>query len=96
MHAQLSLMEGYSPSKEAPSSGRGERKAGLTERPEKSVLCEREDLGPTKISYVGELPRSATGSSEPTPAQVPRLGLAWGRYTMPPCVVLSAAWRLTR
>ena len=45
MHAQLSLMEGYSPSKEAPSSGRGERKAGLTERPEKSVLCEREDLG---------------------------------------------------
>jgi hypothetical protein len=48
--ALLSPMAGNSPSRVARPSGRGERKAGLSEGPEKSVLCGREDLGSTDIS----------------------------------------------
>ena len=61
MLAQLTPIVGDSPSREAmPPSGRGERKVGLPERAEKSVLCERNDLVSKVIFSVGELSRSAT------------------------------------
>ena len=64
---------GDRPSSEAtPPSGRGEWKAGLPERAEKSVLCGREDLVSTVKSSVGDLSPSATWPSELTPAHVPR------------------------
>ena len=73
MLAQLTPIAGDSPSREAtPPPGRGERKAGLLERAEKSVLCERDDLVSKVIPSVGELSRSATWPSELTPAHVPR------------------------
>ena len=73
MLTQQSPIAGDRPSREeTPPSGRGERKAGLPERAEKSVLCGREDLVSTVISNVGELSRSATWPSELTPVHVPR------------------------
>ena len=73
MLAQLSPIAGDRLSREVtPPSGRGERKAGLLERAEKSVLCRREDLVLTVISSVSELSRSATWPSELTPAHIPR------------------------
>jgi hypothetical protein len=72
MLAQQSPMAGEGPSRERPPSGWGEWKAGLSERPEKSVLCGRQDLGSTKMPCVGELSGSATLPSEPAPAHVPR------------------------
>ena len=68
MLAQLSLIAGDRPSREATSpSRREERKAGL----EKIVLCGRDDLVSTVIS-VGELSRCVSWPSELTPAHVPR------------------------
>ena len=46
--------------REATPSERGERKAGLLERAEKSGLCERDDLVLKVIFNVRELLRSAT------------------------------------
>ena len=57
---QLSPVAGDSPSSAAPASELGERKAGLPERPEKSMPFGRDDLGSMDISFVGELSRSAT------------------------------------
>ena len=71
MFAQLSPIAGDSPPRETPPPGRGERKAGPLERPEKSVLCGRIDRS-MEISCVDELSRSATWPSELTPAHVSR------------------------
>ena len=61
MLAQQSTIAGDNPSMEAtPSSGREERKTGMPERAEKSVLYERDDLVSTVMSSLGELSRSAS------------------------------------
>ena len=72
MLAQLSSIVGDSPSREETPSGRGERKAGLPERAEKSGLRGQDDLVSTDMSSVGELSRSATWPRELTSAHVPR------------------------
>ena len=72
MLAQLLTIEGDSSPSEAPLSEHGARRAGLAERPEKSVLSGRKDLGSREISCVGELSCSLAWLSELTPAHVPR------------------------
>ena len=52
-------------------SGRGKRKAGLPERPEKSVTGGREDLGSTENPEWGSY-RAAAWPSDLTPAHEPR------------------------
>ena len=69
MLIQLSPIAGDDrPSREETPSGRGERKAGLPESAEKSVLCGQDDLVSPAISSICELSRSATWPSELTPA----------------------------
>jgi hypothetical protein len=63
-HTCPAVADGGGESVETTGSGiaiGGERKV---ERPEKSVLCRRGDLGSTDIAFVGELSRSATRLAE--------------------------------
>jgi hypothetical protein len=56
----------------------------------------QENLGSTKISCVGELSRSATWPSEPTPAHVPSSAMLEARAANIQCAALLAALSLAR